>query len=78
MNSMYCNRVTMTISPAEVIMKFDWLTPTYDNQGEAVEGAELQDSKVIFMSKDAARSLHKMLGEYLDDEAKSEEVKSEQ
>lgn len=60
MNSMYANRVTITVNDSECFMKFDYIAPKYGEENE-IKGPETRESQEIVMDIEALKRIHETI-----------------
>ena len=61
MNSMYANKITLTVNEKEAHFRFEFVVPELDESG--VIGENTQDQRSVVISKDALTRIRELIDE---------------
>ena len=62
MDHMYANKFTITVGGPEVIMRFAWVTPKYNETDEVVDN-QIVEEKQIILPREAFQALYQIMGQ---------------
>lgn len=60
MDHMYANKFTVTVGGPEVVIRFAWVAPKYNEADEVIDN-QIVDEKQIILSQEAFRALHQVM-----------------